>query len=135
MAIVERELSVPLQVWQGHHLIDRLDRDESAGEQDADSERAQQNLQHVFALLASVLPREPLQVAFRGIRSEDAGLRGLALEYLDGVLPPGVRSKLWQVMEARVEDRGERLTPERALERLREATEIPLDRVRKEPPA
>jgi hypothetical protein len=44
------------------------------------------------------LPREPLQVAFRGIRSDDASLRGLALEYLDGVLPPSIRAKLYALL-------------------------------------
>jgi hypothetical protein len=66
--------------------------------QEAQAERAQENITHVFSLLAAVLPREPLQVAFRGIRSDDASLRGLALEYLDGVLPPAIRAKLYALL-------------------------------------
>jgi hypothetical protein len=41
----------------------------------------------VFSLLSLVLPREPLQIAFRGLQSSDRQLRGTALEYLEGVLP------------------------------------------------
>ncbi|MCC7415608.1 MAG: hypothetical protein IT176_00595 [Acidobacteria bacterium] len=51
-------------------------------------------LAHVFTLLSLVLPREPLQIAFRGLQSRDRRLRGTALEYLDGVLPPAVRRRL-----------------------------------------
>jgi hypothetical protein len=98
MAVVDRELSVSPQVWQGYRLIDRIDGDAVPAAQDAQAERAQENVTHVFALLAAVLPREPLQVAFRGIRADDASLRGLALEYLDGVLPPAIRAKLYALL-------------------------------------
>jgi hypothetical protein len=37
-------------------------------------------------------------VAFRGIRADDPSLRGLALEYLDGVLPPAIRAKLYALL-------------------------------------
>ena len=98
MAVVDRELSVSPQVWQGYRLIDRAEGDAMPATQEAQAERAQENVTHVFALLAAVLPREPLQVAFRGIRSDDASLRGLALEYLDGVLPPTIRTKLYTLL-------------------------------------
>ena len=98
LAVVERELSVSPQVWQGYRLIDRAEGDAVPATQEAQAERAQENVTHVFALLAAVLPREPLQVAFRGIRSDDASLRGLALEYLDGVLPPTIRTKLYALL-------------------------------------
>jgi hypothetical protein len=98
MAVVDRELSVSPQVWQGYRLIDRAEGDAVPATQEAQAERAQENVTHVFSLLAAVLPREPLQVAFRGIRSDDASLRGLALEYLDGVLPPAIRTKLYALL-------------------------------------
>lgn len=53
------------------------------------------HLDHVFTLLALLLDREPLEIALRALRSGDEGLRGTALEYLDNVLPPPVREKLW----------------------------------------
>ena len=53
-----------------------------------------------FTLLSAVLPREPLQVAYHGIRSADVALRSLAVEYLDGVLPVPLRAKLWALVDA-----------------------------------
>ena len=38
---------------------------------------------HVFTLLAVVLPRQPLRIAYRALRSDDRRLRGTALEYLE----------------------------------------------------
>ena len=78
--VVDRELSVPLAVWQGYQLIDRVDREEEGPLADLIAGRAQRNLEHVFTLLASILPREPLQVSFHGLRSEDASLRALAAD-------------------------------------------------------
>lgn len=51
-------------------------------------------LAHVFALLGLVLEREPLNIAYRALRAEDAALRGTAFEYLEVVLPPRVRDLL-----------------------------------------
>lgn len=48
-------------------------------------------LAHVFTVLGLVLEREPLSIAYRALRSEEAGLRGTAHEYLEVVLPPRVR--------------------------------------------
>jgi hypothetical protein len=42
-----------------------------------------------------VLPTAPLQIAYRGLHTDDPGLRGTALEYLEGVLPPDIRERLW----------------------------------------
>jgi len=93
LTVIERELSVPIAIWQSHHVIDR---EEDASGAESSAERAPRSLEHVFTLLSTVLPREPVQVAFGGIRSENAGLRGLAAEYLDSVLPPAIRAKLYE---------------------------------------
>jgi hypothetical protein len=45
--------------------------------------------------LSLVLPATPLQIAYRGLHTSDPGLRGTALEYLEGVLPPDIRGRLW----------------------------------------
>ena len=55
-------------------------------------DRAGQSLAHVFTLLSLVLPREPLQIAFRGLHTDDQQLQGTALEYLEGVLPAPIRA-------------------------------------------
>jgi len=62
---------------------------------------ARLNLAHVFSLLSLVLPREPLQIAFRGLQSSDRQLRGTALEYLEGVLPAPIRAGLWPLLVRR----------------------------------
>jgi hypothetical protein len=57
-------------------------------------------LEHVFTLLSLVLPEEPLRIAYRGVQSDDPALRGTALEYLEGVLPPAVREALLPRLDA-----------------------------------
>jgi hypothetical protein len=42
---------VPLQVWQGHRLIDQPDRDEEPADDPTDLRH--RNLEHVFSLLAT----------------------------------------------------------------------------------
>jgi hypothetical protein len=123
--VVERELSVPLQVWQGHRLIDQPERDADPAADDPTDLR-HRNLEHVFSLLVTVLPREPLQVALRGLRSSNSGLRGLALEYLESVLPPPILARLWQVVDVSPREASQRMTPEKALETLRISAEMPV---------
>ncbi len=97
---VDRELSVSRSVWDGHRLLDR--RDPSEQTQFLDEvlrDRANASLEHVFTLLALVLPREPLMVAFRALHTQDPALRGLALEYLETVLPDSIREKLSHIAE------------------------------------
>lgn len=99
--VVERELSVARPVWNGHRLLDQFESSDAVMFLDEHlRDRANRSLEHVFSLLVAVLPREPLKVAFRAMHSEDPMLRGLALEYLTGVLPDTVRARLWDVLEA-----------------------------------
>ncbi|MBN2564909.1 MAG: hypothetical protein JXB46_04285, partial [Candidatus Eisenbacteria bacterium] len=56
-------------------------------------------LEHVFTLMSLVLPREPLRVAFHGLRATDEHLRGTALEYLETALPQWLRELLWPYLE------------------------------------
>ncbi len=51
-------------------------------------------LAHIFTLLSLVLEREPLTMAYRALRSDDGALRGTALEYLEVVLPTGLREAI-----------------------------------------
>ncbi len=48
-----------------------------------------------------MLPREPLQIAFRSLHTDDKYLQGTALEYLESMLPPAVRQPLWPYLEDR----------------------------------
>ena len=86
-------MTVSRPVWESQRLLDGF---VNASPLDVFvRDRAGQSLAHVFTLLSLVLPRQPLQIAFRSLHSDDAYLRGTALEYLDGVLPPAIRQGLW----------------------------------------
>lgn len=103
LAAVLRELEVDRPIWESRRLLDQRFEDPD----DSDSsivdrllrDRSNKSLEHVFTLLSLVLQAEPLRVAFRGLHTGDPGLRGTALEYLESVLPTGVRDKLWPFLE------------------------------------
>jgi hypothetical protein len=101
MAAVERELSSSRSIWQGRKLLDsRDDSDSQYGFLDEVLRgRADKSLEHVFSMLAILLPAEPLKVAFRALHSEDRMLRGLALEFLESNLPGDLVSSLRSLVE------------------------------------
>jgi hypothetical protein len=49
---------------------------------------------HVFALLSLCTPRQSVDLVRQGLASENHKLRGIALEYLESLLPDGVRMEL-----------------------------------------
>jgi AAA family ATP:ADP antiporter len=101
-AYVAREVTVGRPVWESRRLLDALDATETVPfVDDFLRARASQSLTHVFTLLSLVLPREPLQIAFRGLHTDDQKLRGTALEYLEGILPGAIRERLWPFLEDR----------------------------------
>jgi hypothetical protein len=97
--VVLREVAVGRPVWESRRLLDGF-----ASESPLDAfvrDRAGESLAHVFTLLSLVLQREPLQIAFRSLQTDDEHLRGTALEYLEGVLPAPIRRRLWPFLERR----------------------------------
>jgi ATP:ADP antiporter, AAA family len=56
--------------------------------------------EHVFNLLALALEREPVRIAARAFTSDDAYVRGTALEYLETVLPARMFSALRPLLTA-----------------------------------
>jgi membrane associated rhomboid family serine protease len=56
--------------------------------------------EHVFNLLALTLDREPVRIAARAFTTEDAYVRGTALEYLETVLPARVFFTLQPLLSA-----------------------------------
>jgi HEAT repeat protein len=99
---VLREVAVGRPIWEGRRLLDRLDDEEHESFVDELVKgRASQSLAHVFTLLSLVLPAEPLQIAYRGLHTDDPNFRGTALEYLEGTLPPAIRDRLWPFLEDR----------------------------------
>ncbi len=98
--VVLTEVSVGRPVWESHRLLDSVEEQDGTFFVDRFiRERAGQSMAHVFTLLSLVLHREPLQIAFRGLHVEDPLLRGTALEYLESVLPPEIRTRLWPFLE------------------------------------
>ena len=93
--IVRREVTVGRPVWQSHRLLDAMQEEKETFVDEFIKDRAGQSLAHVFILLSLVLPATPLQIAYRGLHTTDPALRGTALEYLEGVLPPDIRNRLW----------------------------------------
>jgi hypothetical protein len=99
-AAVLREVDVGRGVWQAQQSVRPLrDGDEDSVLDRVVSERAGASLEHVFTLLSLALPRQPLEIAFRGLHAEDEMHRGMALEYLESVLPPPIRERLWPYLE------------------------------------
>lgn len=103
-AAVIREVSVNQQNWDSRRLIEEREiEDEYSFLDDVLRERAHQSMEHVFTLLALVLPREPVRTAFRALHSGDRALMDLALEYMDRAVPPAVKQTLWPVLVGRAE--------------------------------
>jgi hypothetical protein len=99
---VLREVEAGAGVWEGRRVLDQLDDESWSPVVDGViRERASRSLEHVFTLLALVLPRQPLRIAFRGLHANDEFLRGTALEYLESALPSEIRKPLWPYLEDR----------------------------------
>jgi hypothetical protein len=92
--VVRKELAVGRPVWQSHRLLDNVDDEQRSFVDEFLKDRAGQSLAHVFTLLSLVLPTAPLQIAYRGLHTDDPKLRGTALEYLEGVLPQDINQRL-----------------------------------------
>ena len=94
--VVREEVKVSRPVWESHRLLDQVGEEDNRPFVDEFlKDRASQSLGHVFTLLSLVLPATPLQIAYRGLHTNDPGLRGTALEYLEGVLPADIKDRLW----------------------------------------
>jgi hypothetical protein len=91
-AAAARELEAGPESWSQDAAIPEVTPAEGLDPRETPVERG---LGHVFTLLSLALEREPMRIAGRAVRSEDATLRGTALEYLHNVLPDPVREALW----------------------------------------
>jgi AAA family ATP:ADP antiporter len=94
LAAVLREVAVDKDTWDNQRLKDALDDEDEQSASDILRERSWR-LEHVFTLLSLVHEREPLKLAFQALGCEDDRLRGTALEYLENVLAPEIRERLW----------------------------------------
>ena len=118
------EVTVDTRVWESQRLLDQMD---DAGWSPVVDEvirdRASRSLEHVFTILSLAMQRKPLQIAYRGLHTDDPLLRGTALEYLETSLPPEIRKRLWPFLEDTRRNRGVAPDPQAALDRLLESSE------------
>ncbi|HEX3764207.1 MAG TPA: hypothetical protein VHW23_36185 [Kofleriaceae bacterium] len=97
---VRRELVADRDAFTHHHVLDELAAAlEGRTAADAQVHRSNAGLEHVFTVLGLALPPEPLRIALHAVQTDDAELRGTALEYLESILPPDVRAQLWPLLE------------------------------------
>jgi ATP/ADP translocase len=91
---VSREVNLDRPVWEMQRVLDQQPEQDGLVIRRL-GVRGELSLEHTFRLLSLVLDPEPVRTAYRGILSRDEGVRPIALEYLEHVLPAGIRTKLW----------------------------------------
>jgi hypothetical protein len=137
-AAVLREVAVDRAMWEGRRLLDEPgDEAWSPVMGELVRDRANRSLEHVFTVLALVLPSRPLQLAFHGLHTDDPNLRGTALEYLEATLPPDVRRALWPFLEDTRTARGPARPAQEVLDDLlksRASIALNLEHLRHHPP-
>jgi ATP:ADP antiporter, AAA family len=88
--------AIEAELWREEPLLsagksaDSLD-DQPGFSAESLRERVHQGIELVMSLLALVLEREPVRLAYHALYSDDPAIRGTALEYLDNVLPDRIR--------------------------------------------
>jgi len=123
-ASVLRETSVKRQLWEDQRVLDEPEGgDTPSFHEEALRVRANRSMTHVFSLLSLVLPRTPLQIAYKGLLTDDAMLRGTGLEYLESVLPREVWSNLQPLLVDTRETTPASRSREEALEALLRSSE------------
>ncbi len=91
----KREAERGEHIWQQQERIDKaLAEAVHPFADEASVRRVGRKLAHVFTILAIVLDREPIQLAFRALASQDSALRGTGLEYLVNVVPESILTAL-----------------------------------------
>jgi AAA family ATP:ADP antiporter len=135
--VVRREALVSRPVWESQRLLDKPEEDRRSFVDDFLKTRAGQSLAHVFTLLSLVLPATPLQIAFRLLHMDNRVLRGTALEYLEEVLPPDIRDRLFPFLGGAEEPRPRRARDEIVAELLRsnESMQLNLEELRRRHPS
>ena len=117
-AVINRELNLQKSTWQAHNLLDN--RDSGSKEWFFDDQlldRADRNLEHLFTLLALLLPVDAVRIAFRALHTDDRQLKGMAFEYLESATPAHTRHLLIPFLEADTSTRPA-MASEAALARL-----------------
>jgi hypothetical protein len=125
-ALVQRELSSPAK---GGFPRARRSDEEPALIERGEANRVDRRLEHLFTVLSVALGTELMAATLRSLHSDDAHLRGTALEYLQATLPDGLRIAIWPLLPST----GKPVTAERsrnqiADEIMRTSANLRLDR-------
>jgi HEAT repeat protein len=94
LELVLKEMGVERGIWESRQLIDVADEMSSPMESEVLRQRVSRSLEHLFTLLSLIYPHDTLRLAFHALHTDDAYLRGTALEYLETVLPDTVWIRL-----------------------------------------
>jgi len=113
-----REIATARNLVEMPRVLDRYEDQPDASAAGVSWNSTDIRLEHTFRLLALVLPREPLHVAFQALHIDDVYLKGTALEYLESILPSGVREDLLRFLEIPHHERGSRRSSEHIAEDL-----------------
>lgn len=98
---VLRETRIEKPLWDNQRLLDEPEPDDPAVLVDENLRvRTNRSMEHVFTILSLVLPRATLQIAFKGLLTNDAVLRGTSLEYMESVLP----REIWDSLRPFLDD-------------------------------
>jgi len=92
---VEREVSRDRPIWELQKILDGREAGDDGFVVERVDVRGELSLEHAFRMLSLVLDPDVVKTAFHGIITDDEQLKGLALEYLEQVLPPRVCERLW----------------------------------------
>jgi hypothetical protein len=92
---VRAEVSREKPVWELQRLLDDADPAEDDFVQRRLGTRGALSLEHTFRLLGLVLELDTVRSAYLGVTLNETELESFALEYLEMVLPPDIRSRLW----------------------------------------
>ena len=90
---IRAELNREKPVWELARLLD-AETDDDFVERRVGL-RGELSLEHTFRLLSLVLEHKTIRAAYHGIVLDDPEFKSFALEYLEQVLPPDVRDRLW----------------------------------------
>jgi hypothetical protein len=110
-------------VWNSHRLLDsRPSQEKEWFFDDQLLDRADRNLEHLFTLLALLLPGDAVRIAFRALHTDDVQLKGTAFEYLESATPAETRQLLLPLLEADARTRSRAPREAGALEELLAST-------------
>jgi AAA family ATP:ADP antiporter len=93
------EIAIAERLSEAPRVLDHYEDHGESTSSDALWNSTDIRLEHIFRLLSLCLPREPLHVAFQALHTDDTYLRGTALEYLESILPTGIRENFLRFLE------------------------------------